>query len=67
VLDCICVLAVYRPFGAWLAGRRQDVEDVCGGSQSFDPVGGWKVGLEQQRAHIVVDGANDMLGLPVLG
>jgi hypothetical protein len=29
-------------------GWQDDVEDVCGSNQSFDLVGVWKAGLEQQ-------------------
>jgi hypothetical protein len=29
-------------------GWQDDVVDVCGSNQSFDLVGGWKAGLEQQ-------------------
>jgi hypothetical protein len=46
---------------------RQEVEDVGGCGQSFNPVGGWKAGLKQQGAHNVVSGPDDALGPPILG
>jgi hypothetical protein len=32
----------------------QDVEDVCGGNQSFDPVGGWKAGLDNNERTVLL-------------
>jgi hypothetical protein len=46
---------------------RQEVEDVGGCSQSFNPVGGWKTSLKQQGAHNVISGPDDELNPPILG
>jgi hypothetical protein len=46
---------------------RQDVQNICGRWQSFDPVGGRKAGLKQQRPHNVVSRMDDTLSLPILG
>jgi hypothetical protein len=46
---------------------RQDVQNICGCSQSFDPVGGRKTGLKQQRTHDVVSRTDDTLSPPILG
>jgi len=45
---------------------REEVEEVCGGGQGLDPVGGRQTCLEQERAKDVVGGTNNPLSSTVL-
>ena len=45
----------------------QNVDEVGGCLQGFDPEGGWKGCLKQKAANNIVDGTDDALSLTVLG
>jgi hypothetical protein len=35
--------------------------------EDFNPISGWKTGLEHEQAHNVISGTNDVLSAPILG
>ena len=45
---------------------RQKIKEVCGGAESFNPVGGRKTGLKKERANDIIDSANNAFSFPVL-
>jgi hypothetical protein len=45
---------------------RPAIEEEGGGAESFGPELGWHRGMEQQRAHAIIQSAKDALGLAIL-
>ena len=46
---------------------RQKIKEVCGGAESFNPVGGRKTGLKKERANDIIDSANNAFSSTILG